>query len=481
MLILVLEASTASAKSMLYQSGIGIVDVLIKNYSPAAGDIATYDADLIMAETLLTGAQILDRNGLKRVDLVATGSIWGHSLLMLDQNKKPVSRLKTWADTEASATTNKYRKDKLLFNRFYQRTGCPIHTTYTLWKYIHEKENGAATNVSFIATMPEYLFFKLTGELAASRSTISAGGFLNIHNLEWDPEVLDFAGVRPEMLSKLVDSEYTAPLSGEAAAVLGLKAGTPVLITGADGCMNQVAAGAFSDNIMTISVGTSAAMRIATEKPILAEYPATWCYAGVENMWIAGSATAGAGNCVDWMGRKILGFDNRLTLQQLDEGAQETLRKEDAPLFLPFLAGERCPGWDDTKKAIFYEMKIEHNLYDLYFAVLEGVLFNLKQCYEITVPIVGKPPKFISISGGIEKSPFWLAMAATIFGLPVYTDGRLNASLLGAAFMGLKVMREINSVKDIKPIMKNCWEPDQAKRVFFEKRFKKYLQYYHNA
>lgn len=197
-------------------------------------------------------------------------------------------------------------------------------------------------------------------------------------------------------------------------------------------------------------------------------------------MWIAGSATAGAGNCVDWIGKKILGFDNRITLPQLDQGAQAALEKADAPIFLPFLAGERCPGWDDTRKALFYELKIDHDIHDLYYAVLEGVLFNLKQCYDITVPIVGQPPKFISISGGIEKSPFWLAMAANVFGLPVYTDGRLNASLLGAAFMGVKVMGEIGSVKEVKPITKNCWEPDPGKQEFYTKRYAKYLQYYRN-
>lgn len=478
MLILVLEASTSSAKALLYQSGVGIIGVLPRNYSAQAGDIARYDGDQIIAETLETGGELLRQHHIDRVDLVATCSIWSHSLVMLDRENKPIAPLMTWADTAAAVTTQKYRRDEGLFKTLYQRTGCPIHTTYTLWKYVHEKEHGDVSRVARIGSMPEYLFFKLTGKWAVSQSTTSAGGFLNIHELSWDEEALRIAGITAGKLPELVDAEYTAPLSKGAAERLGVVAGTPVLITGADGCMNQIAAGGFGANIMTMSVGTSGALRLTVDRPVLAEYPSTWCYVGVEEQWIAGSATAGAGNCVDWIGKKILGYDNRISLSELDEGAKETLGKGEAPIFLPFLTGERCPGWDDTKEAMFWGMKMEHNLYDLYYAVLEGVLFNLRQCYELTVPVVGNPPERISISGGIEKSPMWLKMAASIFGLPVHTGGLLHASLLGAAYMGLKVGGEIPSVKAIQPTIQTSWEPEPGREKFFAGRFEKYLEYY---
>ncbi|MCX7779804.1 MAG: FGGY family carbohydrate kinase [Negativicutes bacterium] len=478
MLILVLEASTASAKAMLYRSGEGIIGILPQNYSAEAGDTVTLDADRIVRETLETGRRLLAQTGIRHVDMIASCSIWSHSLVMLDKNKKPVSRLSTWADASAAVTTEKYRKDRSLNTAMYKRTGCPIHTTYTLWKYVHAKEAGNAKDAAFIAAMPEYLFLGLTGQFAVSQSTASGGGFLNLNTLAWDEEALRIAGVDASMLPVLVDPEYTAPLSQEAANLLGIKAGTPVVITGADGCMHQVAAGAFGENVMTLSVGTSAALRITAPRPILADYPATWCYVGVENSWIVGSATAGAGNCVDWIGKKILGANGAITLEELGEGARNTLAKEDAPIFLPFLAGERCPGWDDKRSAQLCDLKLNHDIYDLYYSVLEGVLFNLKQCYDITVPIVGKPPKYISISGGIEKSSLWLSMAASIFGLPVYVDGRLHASSLGAAYMGLKVVGEISSVKEIKPVLENSYEPDNKKTGFFQERFARYLKHY---
>ncbi len=478
MLILVLEASTASAKAMLYRSGEGVAGILSRNYSAEAGDTVTLDADRIVGETLAVGRELLAEKGIDRVDVVATCSIWSHSLVLLDRDRRPVSKLSTWADTTPAVTTEKYRRDRPLYHELYQRTGCPIHSTYTLWKYVHAKEHGDVSKAAFIASMPDYLFLSLTGEFAAAPSTACGGAFLNTHSLDWDELALKVAGIEAGMLPRLVESEFTAPLAAAAAHALGIKAGTPVVITGADGAMNQVAAGGFGDNVMTLSVGTSAALRLTTNRPVLAEKPSTWCYVGPEHKWIVGCATAGAGNCVDWFGKRILGSQGGITLDQLGEGARGALAKGDAPIFLPFPAGERCPGWNDAKTAQMCGLKLSHDIYDLYYAVLEGVLFNLKQCYDITVPIVGRPPKYISVSGGIEKSPFWLSMAASIFGLPVYPDGRLHASSLGAACMGLKVGGEMKSVAAIKPLLDKRFDPDPALHGHYARRYRSYLRYY---
>lgn len=478
MLILVLEASTASAKAMLYSHTEGIKGTLQRNYSSAAGDTLTFDADLIMEETLATAHDLLTELGVGAVDLISTCSIWSHSLLLLDEYKRPLSRLSTWADTSASSTTREYRRDLALYHSLYQRTGCPIHVTYTLWKYIHERDAGRASAVGYISSMPEYLFCTLTGELAVSKSTASAGGFLNIHNLEWDEQALQLANIGRDRLPQLVPSEYTAPLCAHAAKRLGLAAGTPVLVTGADGCMHHVAAGAFAGNVVTLSVGTSAALRLTADRVIVADTPSTWCYVGVEGMWVVGCAIAGAGNCIDWMGKKILGRANGGEWGSLEQGALESLRHGRAPIFLPFLVGERSPGWDDARKGVLCDLEIEHTGSDLFYAVLEGVLFNLKQCYDLMRPMFGREITAVNISGGIEGSPLWLSMAASLLGRSVQTNESNQASLLGAAMLGLKVGGLLESVKQVQPLPGTRIEPNEEIADILNKRYGVFLEHY---
>jgi len=103
--------------------------------------------------------------------------------------------------------------------------------------------------------------------------------------------------------------------------------------------MNQIGDGAVKKGFMTFSVGTSGALRMISEKPVLPKEPSTWCYYLGEKMWIAGAATAGAGNCIDWFIENC-DFSGGLNYEDL-ENQLGKVNIEYAPGFLPFLYGER--------------------------------------------------------------------------------------------------------------------------------------------
>ncbi len=69
-------------------------------------------------------------------------------------------------------------------------------------------------------------------------------------------------------------------------------------------------------------------------------------------------------------------------------------------------------------------------------------------------------------------------MAASIFGLPVHTNGQMHASLLGTAYMGLKGAGVLDSVKKIAPQIEMSYEPDYALNDFYTQRFQRYLKHY---
>lgn len=133
---------------------------------------------------------------------------------------------------------------------------------------------------------------------------------------------------------------------------------------------------------------------------MLPEKPSTWCYLSPK-AWLSGAATNGCCNCVDWA-RKSL-FPAGTGYGEIEAGVTD---KVTTPVFLPFLFGERCPGWDDDRMGGFANVLPRHNANDLYRAVQEGVLFNLYHCYRILAE-VNEPPKEIKISGGILNSLEW--------------------------------------------------------------------------
>ncbi|NMA94968.1 MAG: gluconokinase [Clostridiales bacterium] len=473
--ILGLEVSTSAAKAIIYSSKDGVIDVKSITYPEEVCDVISQDVDG-MYETLLECVdKILEENKLE-IHALSISTTW-HSLLLLDENREPIDRLMTWADTEAADTVKEYRSDKEFSSMFYNKTGCVVHSVYPIWKFIHQTRTrqDIVDRVRYISSQQEYVFEKLTGERAVSKTIASGTGFFNINSLDWDDELLDFAGINREQLSPLVEPTYHAPLEEKMASKMGLPANIPVVIGGSDGALNQIGAGAMEEGIMTLSVGTSGALRLASSEPVLPDEPSTWCYYLANGKRIAGAATDGAGNCVEWFVKR-LNRDSGHSLAQLDTIA-EGVDRGNAPIFLPFIYGERCPGWDDQRLGGFHGIRGSHLIGDMYYALLEGVLFNLYHCYIILAEVMDIPDE-IRISGGITNSPIWLQMAADIFQREVVTSEIEHASIIGAVALALDAMDEIESLEDFSPPMGEHVKPNPSMAEFYKARFGKYLETY---
>ncbi len=475
--ILALEASTSSAKAIIYSSTEGLIAALDQPFHESISNIVTQDPEGVYRALLKCGKSLLDSSHESMdgcIDAVALSSTW-HSILLTDKAGNPLGRTLTWANNDSAETVEAYKRNRSLVEDIYQRTGCPVHTNFPLWKWIHAKEKeGIERGTVLLSSQPQYIFYRLTGERMESRSVASGSGFMNIHTLEWDEEILEFAGVSPDQMAPLSEPEYVAPLTIEAAEYLNVKPHIPVVITGPDGALNQIGAGALGDGIMTMSVGTSGAIRMSTDNPIIPKKPSTWCYYTAEGKRLAGAATSGAGNCVNW-------FVKKLNRGEYSYGQLEAMIDQkdlsDAPIFLPFLYGERSPGWRGARLGGFEGIRGHHDTVDMYYSILEGVLFNLYQCYEI-LSGVGKPPVEIRISGGIENSKLWLQMAADIFEREIYTFDLEHASIMGAVVIALKVLGELNSLQDFELHSKNKIMPNHKKFGFYRQRYQRYIDWY---
>ena len=155
---------------------------------------------------------------------------------------------------------------------FYQATGCMVNTTYPIFTLQLLRERGVNIEDAYIIDEGSYLNWVLTGELVQSQCLASGSGLLNTHSRSYDRDVLAWVGVTQDQLPTLVPSLVSYPLSARGAALLGIPEGTPVLPTIADGAANQAGSGALGPGVMTLSVGTSGAVRLATDAPTAPRY-----------------------------------------------------------------------------------------------------------------------------------------------------------------------------------------------------------------
>jgi len=470
--LLVLESSTTSAKAMLFDAEKRrVVGTLERAYPKGAlaDEGGTHHAEAVFAETAALGREILRTNTAANIEAIIPGGIF-HSVLVCDSTMRPLTPTYTWMYTGARGTTLKKRQSASYVKSFYQRTGCMVHAMYAVFQLLHLKENGFNFSNTFVMSQSAYNAYRLTEKLRESASTLSGMGLANTNTRGLDDEILAEIGLAKSQFGELAEYTHTVPLSKSGAEILGLHAGIPVLVSHPDGALNQVGSGALVEGVMTCSIGTSAAIRLSRRAPLIPEAGGTWCYMSPAG-WMSGAATNGACNCVDWIKPLLFAAVPYAEIEKTPPDYRTM------PYFLPFLFGERCPGWDDEREGVFASLSGRHGAKDMYFSVLEGILFNLYHCYTTLTAVAGRP-KEIKLSGGILNSKEWTRMAAGIFGEPLSLEKVSNASMMGAAVLGMAVTGHLAKIEDWKTESLSVVSPEPELREIFMARYQRYLELY---
>lgn len=138
--------------------------------------------------------------------------------------------------------------------------------------------------------------------------------------------------------------------------------------------------------------------------------------------------TQSGGASLDWVAR-LVGRDAEAALALVGEVA------EDAPLFLPHLAGERAPIWDAASRGAFVGLSGAVGPGEMVAAVLEGVAFSARLAFEALERSGATRVEAIRAGGGGFASDIWAQMRADVFGRPLSRVAGRDPGAVGAAVM----------------------------------------------
>lgn len=100
-----------------------------------------------------------------------------------------------------------------------------------------------------------------------------------------------------------------------------------------------------------------------------------------------------------------------------------------APLFLPYLSGERAPIFDPDARGVYFGIDAETGRAELAYAAEEGVVFGIYHIYlSMGSPAAGR----MIVSGGAARNARLGALKAALFGVPVVVSSEEEASAFGA-------------------------------------------------
>jgi xylulokinase len=326
---------------------------------------------------------------------------------------------------------------------FRQRAGNIAMPGFTapklLWVAGHEPEVFKATRRVLLPK--DYVRLRLSGEHVSEMSDASGTLWLDIARRRWDDDLLAATGLGLAHMPRLVEgSAVSAFLSPEMAARWGL-AGRRIAIAGGagDNAAAAVGVGAVAAGQGFVSLGTSGVIFAVTDRFVaLPERTLhAFCHA-LPGRWHGMTVMLSAASALSWVA-EILGRKDDINglVAEAEAFAGSTDNVVSAPLFLPYLSGERTPHNDPAATGLFAGLRAEHGADALVFAVMEGVAFAFADGVDV-LEAAGARPTSTMIVGGGARSVFWAQMIADATGLTIDLAGGAEAgAALGAARLAM--------------------------------------------
>jgi len=377
-----------------------------------------------------------------------------HSVMAMGKDGKALTPLIIWADNRSQSIADRLRSTPLAAT-LHQQTGTPVHPMSPLCKIIWWKEeapeifNAAACFIG----IKEYIFYHFLGRYITDHSTASATGLFNIHDLQWNPESLEAAGITADRLPELVPSDsFISGLLDEAARELDIPASTRFVAGASDGCLAQLGSNALDKGHATLTIGTSGAVRMAIDQPLTDQQGRLFTYVLTPGHFVTGGAINNGGIVLQWYLDSFLQSATEKPLH-VDAGLQQALSTPpgaEGLLCLPYLHGERAPVWDGHAKGAFIGVQPQHTTWHFMRALLEGMAFGLLSITEALEQTAGKVER-ISVSGGFTHSAEWVQLMADVFQRPMHLRNQSDASAMGAvrlAFSALQLETSFASTEE---------------------------------
>jgi xylulokinase len=104
-------------------------------------------------------------------------------------------------------------------------------------------------------------------------------------------------------------------------------------------------------------------------------------------------------------------------------------------LFLPYLSGERTPYPDPLARGAFIGLTLRHTRGHMTRAVLEGVAFGLKDCFNLIRNAGLEQISQVRASGGGTKGALWRQILADVFESELVTVNTAEGAAFGAALL----------------------------------------------
>ncbi len=447
-LILVFDAGTQSVRCGLFDVAGGLADFIklpIQPYFTPAPGFAEQHPDYFWRKFCEASQALLARNPtgrgrIKGVTLTTQRGVY----INLGRDGKPLRPAISWLDQRQADPTRfapLWLEGGLKLIGLYGVVDKLNRKCFSNWIRQHQPDVWARTHKYVL--LSGYFHYQLTGNYVESLG--SNFGYLPINRktYHWADknDIIWYAfPIEQEKLPDLViQGAAIGTITRQAALETGIPEGLPVAAASCDKSCEVLGSGILTSDVGYLSFGTCATVNAVTDKavdllPYLPPYPAA-----LPGHYVTEIPIDRGFWMVSWFREQFGQAEVQIAAERgvSPESLFEALIRDIPPgahglMLQPYWSPDRvyCDEWGRGATIGFTD---RHTRGHLYRAILEGIIYALKDGAKITTDKLKHPFHKLRVSGGGAASQAALQITADVFDLPVECPSVPETSALGAA------------------------------------------------
>ncbi|SFU54663.1 FGGY-family carbohydrate kinase [Alicyclobacillus macrosporangiidus] len=495
--VLVLDIGTTGARAMLFDAAGQVGGFAYEEYQSLHRAPNVIDHDPVtwldaVARTVPAALAAARVDGEDVAAVVVTSQ--RATVMPVDAAGQPLAPAVLWQDKRTRPQCERLAA-VIGEEEVYRRTGLRIDPYFSLPKlmWFAEAHPDVYRAAYRFVTVHDLVVHHLTGVFATEYTQASRTMLLDVARLAWDEDLARAAGLPGVPLPEDVrpTGSVAGALTEAAAAQLGLRPGTPVVMAGGDQQCAAVGLGVVAPGLVKVTTGTGSFVVAPVAQPVFDPARRVLLSASaLPGQWILEAGIFTTGAVLRWF-RDQLGHAEVEAAQAAGADAYDLLTAEAAEaepgagglVWLPHFAGSAAPHWDPEARGVVYGLTLAHTRKDLARAVLEGIAMEIGMNLAVMRTLVGGRLAEVRVSGGMVRSELFNQIQADVYGCAV-VPGRLEqATALGAAALAWTAVGVYPDAAEAARRMGGLDEPrrrqpDAGRHAFYRDRMRLHAAVY---
>jgi len=416
--------------------------------------------------------------GIKPGDVAAVGvSGMVPTLILLDADAQVLRPSIQQNDARASQEIQDFRAQADEAD-VLKRTGSAITQQSIgpklLWLRRHEP--AVMNRAAHLMGSYDYIVYRLTGRFSCERNWALESGLFDLYRQDWEEDLLYLSTIRRDWLGEVHwPSDVVGEVTPEAAAHVGLLAGTPVVAGSADHVASAFSAGLKSPGDLLVKLGGAGDILYSLDE-LIVDPRLFLDYHVIPGKYLINGCMAASGSVIKWFRQQ---FAPDTDYPTLDSEGFAVPPGSEGLILLPYFLGEKTPINDPLARGVLFGLTLTHTRAHVYRAILEGIAYGFRHHLAVLAQR-GLTAIKARVTNGGARSALWKQVTADVLGLPLEQIARHPGSSLGAAFVAGKGVGMFGEWEEIERFIQisGIVEPDPSVSSRYETLFEVYREIY---